>query len=325
MKAHLTKKIVLSLMVTTLFLVAAWSMAAQQPYVFTYDGKQYVIGGSQPYDLDIQGYRVIPSSNYKAYRMGARDTPYTYTSVDVAPQTTQIAEQVPVEETVYVQKSEPQVVAKVQSEPVVLQAGETYQYDSEAYQPTFSDVQVQTRKVLDESQLVENVNLPPVQVQGEDTQDYQDEQYEDTHERDYQQEINHYHEVNRHYTHNYLHNLKQTHNHHYNVIDHHQDVHYTTEKIEQNYFEPSYDTVYNEPIIHEAERDESAQYEVVGVRTYEVPVTRIRYQPVVSTIVTPGMPMVTPIAYQPPYPAGYYPGGYPSGWYGNWRYASNWN
>ncbi|MEK6963507.1 MAG: hypothetical protein AABX70_03715 [Nanoarchaeota archaeon] len=343
-----TKKIAIAFIVTLLTFVAAWSIqAAQNPLTYTYDGKQYMVGVSTNVpDQAAQAYRVIPSSNYKNYRMGDRSTPYTYTGVDVAPHVTSVVTQVPVPKTTYVQKTEAVVQGTVKAdEPIVLQAGQNMAYDTKEYQPTFSDVKVQERAIVNTAPAVQDLSFPSVQVQGQDTTKSQDEHYEDTQELNYEQDVNHYNEVNRYYTHNYLHNLKQVHNHYYKVIDHHQNVHYTDEHVEQVYHDPVYETDLQEPLIQEPQYDENVQYEVVGERTYTVPVTTVSYQPVVSTVVSPGMPQVTPLAYQnygyqnygyQNYGYGGYGnygyGGnnrynpvYPGGWYGNWRYASNWN
>ncbi len=329
MKTHWTKQIAFVLIATLLVFVAAWSLAAQ-PITYTYDGRQYAVGvATNMPDQTAQAYRVIPGTDYKNYRMGDRNTAYTYTGVDVAPQKTQVVQHVAVPQTTYVQKTEPVVQGKIQSnEPVVLEAGQTYGYDANEYQPIFSSVQVEARPVIDTAPQVQDLSLSSVQVQGQDLVDNQDEHYEDTQELNYEQDVNHYHEINRYYTHKYLHNLKQVHNNYY-----------TDENVEQVYHDPIYETDMQEPIINEPQRDESVDYEVIGQRTYTVPVTTVQYRPVVSTIATPGMPQVTPLSY-PSYGYGNYgnrysdSGGYgavypspayPSAWYGNWRYASNWN
>lgn len=353
MKTHnWTKKIAIAFIVTLLTFVAAWSIqAAQNPITYTYDGKQYMVGVASPVsDQTAQAYRVIPGTNYKNYRMGDRSSAYTYTGVNVAPQVTQVVQPVPVPQTTYVQKTEPVVQGTVSSdEPIVLKQGEGYLYNPNEYQPTFSEVKSEGRPLVDSAPQVQDVNLPTIQVQGQDTTDNKDEHYEDTQELNYEQDVNHYHEVNRYYTHNYLHNLKQVHTNYYRVIDHHQNVHYTDEHVEQIYNDPVYETDIQEPIIHEPQYDENVQYEVVGERTYTVPVTTVSYQPVVTNVATANMPLLTPLAYRPQ-PAYYGPstygygnygyngygyggnygyGGYgptyPTGWYGNWRYASNWN
>lgn len=327
-------KVFIACIVTFLTLTAAWQISGYhtnyytsqaefyhgsgEPTTYTYDGKQYAVGVgvvSQGAQLvpGIDSYQITEPSNYKYYRLGGRQTPYTYTSVDVPTKPVTIVEQVfleePVETVAFVEVSEEEPIhIEAQAEYVTEQITHEYpdEYEVEHRATTLEEANYDSIAPVQD---IETINYEYVES----------ENIEHDHLQESTRDINHYHNIDRYHTHNYEHKRKHIHHHYYNVRDHHKDIHRVTDEHEQIYYEPTYETLYEEPDYLETPVTlGSRSYEVSYGPTYSVPVQTVSYQAMPA-------PAVQPIAYRP-LPEWYYSGAnahkayYPSP---NWRYASS--